>query len=317
MKAFSRILALAMVFTLLACSAALADVPSQQLTIGTASSGGAFYTIGTGLAEVITQNVEPLNVTAEITGGSTENIRLVGEEESDMGISNADVVAYALEGAEPYNKVYDLKAICALHSSVLHIVTLEGTGVETVQDLKGKRVAVGPAGGGSINGIDFVLRAAGMSIDDISCSYLSYDDGITQLKDGQVDAALVMAGYPASSILSLGATDTVKLVSIDDELMAKVIELAPYFYSATVPASVYGTEDDVTVVGVKNILHCTDYLSEDTVYAITKALVENMDTLVTYHNALSKLTPADLVGTGNAPLHAGAEKYYREAGLIK
>ena len=104
MKNFVRILVMALALCVLA-TAALAEVPSQQLTIGTASSGGAFYTIGTGLAEVITQNVGPLNVTAEITGGSTENIRLVGEGESDLGLSNADVVAYALEGAAPYNKV--------------------------------------------------------------------------------------------------------------------------------------------------------------------------------------------------------------------
>lgn len=316
MKNFVRILVLALALCVLA-TAALAEVPAQQLTIGTASSGGAFYTIGTGLAEVITQNVGPLNVTAEITGGSTENIRLVGEGESDLGLSNADVVAYALEGAEPYNKVYELKAICALHSSVLHIVTLENTGINSVADLKGRKVAVGPAGGGSINGIDFVLRAAGMSLDDIACSYLSYDDGITQLKDGQVDAALVMAGYPASSILSLGATDKVKLVGIDDELMEKVIELAPYFYKATVPASIYSTDTDTTVVGVKNLVYCTDGLSEETVYEITRSLVENMDTLVTYHNALSKLTAEDLAAVGSVPLHSGAEKYYREAGLIK
>lgn len=317
MKNFARILALAAVICALTVTAALADVPSQQLTIGTASSGGAYYTIGTGLAEVVTQNVGPLNMTAEITGGSTENIRLVGEGESDVGISNADVVAYALEGAEPYNQVYDIKAICALHSSVLHIVTLEKTGINSIEDLKGKKVAVGPAGGGSINGIDFVLRAAGMTLDDISCSYLSYDDGVTQLKDGQVDAALVMAGYPASSILSLGATDKVKLVGISDELMEKVIELAPYFYSATIPQDVYATEGDTTVVGVKNIVYCTDDLDEETVYEITKALIENIDTLVSYHSALAELTPEDLAAVGNVPLHAGAEQYYREAGLIE
>lgn len=316
MKNFKKIVALVLMLMMVS-AVAYADVPSQQLTIGTASSGGAFYVIGTGIAEVITQNVDPLYVTAEITGGSTENIRLVGEGDSDIGISNADVVAYALEGAAPYDKVYELKAIAALHSSVLHIVTLEGRGVETVADLKGKKVAVGPAGGGSVNGIDFVLRAAGLSLDDIIPSYLSYDDGISQLKDGQVDAALVMAGYPASSILSLGATNAVKLVNIDEELMNKVIELAPYFYSATVPADVYKTDADTTVVGVKNVLYCTDALSEDTVYEITRALIENHDDVVSYHSALGSLTVEDFAAVGNVPLHAGAEKYYTEAGLIK
>lgn len=315
MKRFFGCLFTMMMFALAATASA--DVASQQLTIGTASAGGAFYIIGTGLAETITKAVEPLNVTAEITGGSTENIRLVGEGETDIGISNADVVTYALEGAAPYSRAYDLKAICALHSSVLHIATLEGTGINTVADLKGKKVAVGPAGGASVGVIEFILRAAGLSLDDISCSYLSYDDGMTQLKDGQVDAALAMSGYPASSIMSLGATNKVKLIDVDGELMEKVLELAPYYYAGKIPASVYGTGNDVSVVGVRNILYCTDDLDEDTVYAITKALAENMDTIVTYHNALSQLTVESLVEVGNVPMHAGAEKYYREAGLME
>lgn len=292
------------------------NIPSQQLTIGTASAGGAYYPIGTGLAEVITQHVEPLNVTAEITGGGVENVRLVGEGETDLAISNSDSVMFGLEGAEPYTQAYDVTPICSLHSSVLHIVTLEGTGVTSVADLKGQKVAVGPAGGGSIAGITVVLQAYGMTMDDIIPSYVSYEDGMSQLKDGQVKAALAMSGYPASSVLALGATDQVVMVNIPEDKMAEIQEIAPYYSPVTIAADVYGLTEDASVIGVKNIVYCSSALDEDTVYAITKAIYENLDELKTFHSALENVTQADLPDVGAYDLHPGAARYYQEIGVL-
>lgn len=295
------------------------NVEPAQLTIGTASSGGAFYVIGTGIAEVITKYVEPLNVTAEITGGSAENIRLVGEGDSDMGISNASDVYFGYTGTETFDGTkYDLTAIASLHSSVLHIVTTENSGITSIDDLKGKKVAVGPAGGGSIYPFTLILNEYGLDFDkDITASYLSYDDGIEQLKDGQVDAALVMAGRNASSIQSLEATEKVVLLDTSDAAMTAIAEKCPFYYATTIKADVYGTDHDAKVLGCNNLLFCNASLDEDTVYAITKAIIENFDEIKSYHAAMKAVDVNNCSDTAGVPLHPGAEKYYSEAGMLK
>lgn len=293
------------------------DIADQQLTIGTASSGGAFYVVGTGLAEVITSAVGALNVTAEITGGSAENVRLVGTGESDMGISNANDVYFGYTGTEGFNQAYDLKVISSLHSSVLHIVTLGNTGVTGIEDLKGRKVAVGPAGGGSIYPMKLILEAYGLDFDkDITASYLSYDDGIEQLKDGQVDAALVMAGQNASSVQSLQATDKVVLLSVDQDKAADICKACPFYYGSTVEASVYDTDGDAYVLACRNLLYCSGDMDEDTVYAMTRAICENLDSLKEYHASLKGLTLEQMADTAGVPMHPGAERYFKEAGLL-
>lgn len=294
-------------------------VASQQLTIATASSGGAFYVVGTGLAEIISREVDGLNVTAEITGGSAENVRLVGTGESDTGISNANDVYFGYTGTETFEgQQYDLTGICSLHSSVLHIVTTEKSGVKTIEDLKGKKVAVGPAGGGSIYPFQKILEAYGMSFEnDITPSYLSYDDGMEQLKDGQVDCALVMAGQNASSVQSLQATDKVVLVSVDEDKAAAISEECPFYYGTTIPASVYETDTDAYVLAARNIFYCSSDLDEETVYQMTKAIMENLDDLKQYHASLNEVKAEEMIDTAGVPMHPGAERYFKEAGLLK
>jgi TRAP transporter TAXI family solute receptor len=293
------------------------DIPFQQLTIGTASAGGAFYPIGTGIAEVITQHVDALNVTAEVTGGSVENPRLVGNNESDLGIANADHANFAVAGTDPYDQPYNVEAICSLHASILHIVTTEDSGITSIEDLKGQKVAVGPAGGGSIPMMTAVLKAYGMTVDNIAPIYLSYEDSISQLTDGQVKAALVGSGYPAASVMAMAATDKVVMLSIDDDKMEVISADNPFYSKVLVSKDVYGTENDVTVFGVRNLIVCRPDLSEDTVYAITKALYENPDELKSYHNALESVEQSTMADTAGVKVHPGAEKFYKEAGAIQ
>ncbi|MCF0238423.1 MAG: TAXI family TRAP transporter solute-binding subunit [Sphaerochaetaceae bacterium] len=288
----------------------------QQLTFGTASAGGAFYVVGTGISEVVSQKVDNLYVTAEITGGSVKNCILVGTGESDLAISNADHVVNAVNGVNQYDKKYDLRAICSMHASILHMVTLPGKGINTPADLKGKKVAVGPAGGGSEPMVKAVLEAYGLSFDDIKPSYLSYDDGITQLKDGQVDVALVGAGFPASAVMSLQATNKVVMLSLTDETMAKVSTIVPAYSKIVVPAETYGMDTDVIVLGVRNIVYCSPDLSEETVYNITKAIYENLDEIKTYTAALDNVKLEELTDVAGVEMHEGAKRYYKEKGLL-
>ena len=194
-------------------------------------------------------------------------------------------------------------------------MTTENSGISSIADLKGKKVAVGPAGGGSVAALEVVLQAYGMTLDDITPTYVSYDDGITQLTDGQVSAALAMAGMPAAAVSSMAATSKVVMVSIDDEHMKKIQEIAPYYNAVTVPAATYNMDSDAVTIGVKNIIYVSSRLDDATVYEMTKTLVENLDELKSYHSAIKDVTKEGLADVGKFPLAAGAEKYYVEAGL--
>ena len=289
----------------------------QQMTIGTASLGGAFYPVGTGIAEIVSKYVPGVKMTAEVTGGSTENPRLVGTGQTDVGISNANHVYQAYRGEPPFTKKFDVMAIGALHGSVLHVVTIEGTGVNTIPDLKGKKVAAGPAGGGSVPMIKAVLSVySELKFEDLKPSYVSYSDGITALKDGNVQAALVGAGVPAAAVMELGVSQKVRFVEISEAKMAEITKKYPYYSRAMIPASIYKTEKDILVMGVRNLLAVNSKMNEKIAYEITRAIYSHLNELATYHASLKDVTLKDAVEVSGVPIHPGALKFFKEKGLI-
>ena len=303
---------------LLVLTISYARAADRQMTIGTASMGGAYYPIGTGIAEIVTKYVSGVKVTAEVTGGSTENPRLVGSGETDIGICNANHAYQARAGQAPFKKKFDILAIGGLHGSVLHIVTLDRTGVNAVPDMKGKKIAAGPAGGGSVQMIKSVFSVYDeIAFEDVTPSYVSYSDGVTALKDGNVDAALIGAGYPAAAVLELGATEKVKFVTISEEKLAALHERYPYYKGVSIPKSVYKTDADVRVMGVSNVLVVNANMDEQTAYEITKAVYAHLDELAQYHAAVKKVDIEDAANVAGVPLHPGAMKYFKEQGLIK
>jgi len=172
------------------------NASSQELRIGTASQGGAFYPVGQAISSLVNNYADGLTMVPVVTQGSVQNPRLVNSGEVDIAITNNNLGVLANKGVGPYSKsgAMDLRAIGSLHFSVLHMMTLDGSDINSVADLKGKRVAVGPAGGGTIPFMGQVLGLYGLSIDDITPSFLSYGDGFSQLADGNVDAAFALSG---------------------------------------------------------------------------------------------------------------------------
>jgi TRAP transporter TAXI family solute receptor len=256
-------------------------------------------------------------MTAEITGGTVENPRLVGTGQTDVAICNANHGFSAFKGEDPYDKKYDVRAIGSLHSSVLHIVTIDGTGVKTIPDLKGQRVAVGPAGGPAP-----MLKAVfsvheNLKFEDIRPSFVSFSDGVTNLKDGNVKAALVLAGYPAAAILELAVTNKVRFVEIAEDKISEIQKKHPYYARMVLPASVYKTDNDPVVLGVRNLLVVSPKMDEDTAYKITKAVYSHLDELIKYHDSLKRVSLKEVADVGGVPLHPGALKYLKEAGLVK
>ena len=192
------------------------QVSAEELRIGTASQGGAFYPVGQAISTLVNKHAKGLEMVPVVTGGSVQNPKLVNKKEVDIAITNNNLAVLANKGAAMYKKSgkMSLRAIGALHFSVLHMMTLNNSSINTINDLKGKRIAIGPAGGGTIPFTKQVLGLHGLTIKDIKPVFLSYADGFSQLADGNVDAAFALSGYPAGAVVQAQVNKKLKFIKL-------------------------------------------------------------------------------------------------------
>ena len=282
---------------------------AQELRIGTASLGGAYYPMGQALSNMVNKHAEGYTMVPIVTGGGAENPRLVDSGEVDLGIAPASLSFLAVRGAGPYKDALDIMAMGQLHSSILHMVTLPGSGIESIADLKGKRVAVGPAGGGTLSIMRNMFKLYDMTMEDIVPSFLSYADGFSQLSDGNVDASFALAGFPTSAVMQAGATNDLKFIELGDEKMAELVETFPYYSNVTLPGDVYDTGGDVVVIGSANMLIASSKMDDARATELLEAIYGNLDDLIS-ENALAKqIVPKASLGLP-IPLHPAATAYF-------
>lgn len=280
-----------------------------ELLIGTASMGGAFYPVGQGIANLVTKYSKNFSMVPVVTGGAPENPRLLISGDIDIAITNANYAFFAWSGLPPYNQKMDVACVAALYSSVFHMVTLEKSSIRTIADLKGKRVAVGPAGGATIDIIKVILDEYGMTIKDFTPSYLAYGDGFSEMSDGNIDAAFALSGYPAAAVMQTVATNKIRFIEIDPAKFAAIVKKYPYYTDITVPKEVYKTESDAVLIGVRNVLIVKRTTPDETVYQITKALFDNLPEFAEA-NANAKQIDRIKASQVPIPLHPGAQRYY-------
>ena len=219
------------------------SVGAEELRIGTASLGGAFYPMGQSISNLVnTYAGDDISMVPVVTGGSVQNPRLIDSGEVEIAITNNNLAVLAVAGKGPYKSgPIDMSAVAALHPSVLHMIVLDGSDINTIEDLKGKRVAVGPAGGGTLGLLNFLLPLHGMTLDDMTPSFLSYADGFSQLTDGNVDAAFALSGFPAGAVMQASAGRTLKFINFSDGMLAKALAANGAYRAVEIPANVYGT----------------------------------------------------------------------------
>lgn len=288
------------------------------LTIGTAGTGGAYYPIGIAMADIITNTLD-IQTTAKVTGGAVENNNLAENKEVEIAITQGPMAFAAVNGTDPYNKKCEnVRAIfTGLTTGVFHVVVRNDGDINSVADLKGKKVAMGPAGGGVVNVVKDIFSEYGFTIDDIETTYISYSEGIDALKDNNVDAAIVQAASPAPAIKQLAATSSnFKIISLEDEKRSKILEKYPYYSEITLDKDMYGTDSDIKTIYLSNMVVVNKDLSEELVYDITKALFENIDKIKNSHPAAKGFSVEKAVKGIPIELHPGAEKYYKEKGVL-
>lgn len=301
-------------------SAALAATPAlaqEQLSIATGGTGGVYYPMGGGLAEVINRHVDGYSATAEVTGASVENMGLVARGDADLAIGLADTVYQAQSGTGRFDgqALSMIRGVASLYANMIQIVTLADSGITSLDDLKGKRVSVGAPGSGTEVNANVVLTAVGMSYDDIDEQRLNFNETADALANGDIDAGFFSVGAPTSSILNLSTTSNIAMIGLSEDEIAAARAAQPLFASTTLPGGIYnGVDAGVPGLGVPNVLVASAEMSDDVVYAITKAMFENIAEMQAVHPAANQTTVDFTLNATPIPLHPGAIRYYEEIG---
>ena len=309
-KFFALILALAMALSLVACGGV------QQLRFVTGDESGTYYAFGNVIANHAVNNAG-VDIVALAGNGSQSNVFELEDGNAELAFCQSDVMAYAYAGTNLFAEtgaVTCFSVLGALYTEQVQIVTVDPS-IKTVADLKGKNVSIGEAGSGVyFNAID-ILGAYGLTEDDIKPTYQSFGDSADALKNGQIDAAFIVAGAPTTAVTDLATTKDVNLVSLDAEHVAALLASSPYYTECTIPAATYGLDADVTTVGVGAVVLVRDDVSEDAVYALCADIFDNAASLTDTHAKYGEVTLEYAASMTSVPYHAGAVKYFAEKGI--
>lgn len=316
-----RNIALAVVFCLSLLVPRATVSAAEIVTIGTGPMGGAYYPVGVGFAELVGRHVPNVAPRVEVTAGALQNPSLVAQEEAEIAITNADTAFFAINGMPPFTeKLTNVRALFSgLAPGAFQYVVMDGSGINSVQDLVGKRVAVGPPGNSAGLNLKELMEFYGKKYTDIKPNYLPISDGVEQLLDGHVDMAIVQSGVPAPAIQEAYASGKkVRILSFPDEDRNRIVQKFPYFKVFNIDRKVYpGLGDEVvTTFATNNLLVVREDLSEELVYNITKAIFDHLDDFHKVHPAARWVVPETAVETP-IPLHPGSEKYFREKGYLQ
>ncbi len=288
------------------------------LTIATGGTAGVYYPLGAAMADIWNKNIKGMNASVQSTGASVANINLLKNKDVDLIFVQNDVAAYAYQGIELFKDQAfpQLRGLATLYPETIQIVALADRNINSVADLRGKRVAVGAAGSGTEVNARHILAAAGITYDDIKVQYLSFAEASNNLKDGNIDAAFVTAGHPTAAIVDLAAVRKITLVPIGDDLIKSLQQKYPFYTKIVVPAGTYkGVDVDVQTVAVKAMLAVREEMPEDLAYQLLKTMYANLQRLKEAH-ARAELILVETAKDGmSIPLHPGAERFFKEMGF--
>lgn len=287
-----------------------------DLVIATAGTAGAWYPIGTGMAEIITRLDNGINAMAEVTNGGIENGRLVGENAAQIGFMNNDAAYFAYNGEEPFDKKENILAVASLYPSTMQVAVLADSDIETIEDLRGKRVVVGPPASSSAIMSENVLSEYGLSTDDYEGLTLSFAEGAQAMSDGHADCVVVVSAHPNNALMELDVTKGIRLIPVDGEARDKAAEKHQYYDKFTIPAGTYPSIDyDIETLSLGTMLVANNDLSEDVVYKFLEGIYGNLEELGGVH-AMAKQIALEHATLVPIPFHPGAEKYFQEQGLL-
>lgn len=321
MKKLNKFSLAALVTTAFMAPAAMAE---EFITIGTGGVTGVYYPTGGAICRLVNKGRKEHGVrcSVESTGGSVYNINTIREGELEFGVAQSDWQFHAYNGSSKFEeagKFEDLRAVFSIHPEPFTVVARADSGVKTFDDLKGKRVNIGNPGSGQRGTMDVVLEAMGWSLSDFAlASELKAAEQSAALCDNQIDAMIYTVGHPSGSIQEATTACDSVLVNVEGTAIDNLVDHNTFYRKATIVGGTYrGNPDDVHTFGVGATLVTSANVSDDAVYVLVKAVFDNFEDFKKLHPAFSNLKEEEMIKDGlSAPLHAGAEKYYRERGWI-
>jgi TRAP transporter TAXI family solute receptor len=295
----------------------------QQTTIAiaTGGTGGVYYPLGGGMANILTKYVPGYAATARVTGGSVDNLKLIGSKQSEVAMVMVDAALDALKGEDKFKgNPVDVRTLMVLYPNRMHVVSIEGKGIDKMSDLKGKRVSTGSPGSATEVMAFRVIEAAGLDKDkDMRRERLGVAESTNALKDGKIDAYFWVGGLPTAAVTDLGATPGVKIKMVDhadvvDKMNAKY---GGIYTTGVIPAKTYpGQDKDNAIAIVQNILVANASMADKVAYDIVKTFIEHKDDLVAVHGEAKAIELANQAPKNSPiPWHPGATKYFAEKGV--
>lgn len=292
----------------------------KQLSVATGTTGAVFYPLGGAMANLLTKKVPGWAVTAEATAGSVANMHMIRDGKAEIALTQLDSAYDAIKGLDKFaGKPVPHKVLAIIYANLFHVVTMEGTGINALADLKGKRISTAPPVSASEVLAQRVLEAIGMSFNDFKRERLAPAESTNAMKDGKLDGYFFAGGPPVAAITDLAASQGIKIKLIDhsDTVPKITAKYGPLYSQSIIKAGTYpGQATDSKVLGVWNAIVVSDKMADDTAYTITKTLWESRDELVATHKAALDMTPENQkLANTPVPYHPAALRYFTEKGI--
>jgi TRAP transporter TAXI family solute receptor len=298
-------------------SAAMAG--EMKYILATGGTAGTYYPFGGAMAKIWNSKIPGMNVTAQATGASVENIRLMGKDDVELALVQSDNIDWAFNASGPFKeKITKMGVIAVLYPEIVHIVVRADSKAKTFGDLKGLKVSVGAPGSGTEANFRQLMDVYNLKKEDVKAQYLSYAESAEQFKDNNIDSFFMTAGVPNSALMDVANVRPIKLLSIEDAMIDSVTKKYPFLAPVTIPANAYkGQTETVKTVAVMAVLVAHPKINEDTAYQITKALFDNQAELASAHAKGKELKLETATKGVSIPFHPGAAKFYKEKGILK
>jgi hypothetical protein len=297
-----------------------ANAQQQFVNVLTGGQSGVYYPMGVALSQIFAKDIPNARSTAQVTKASAENLNLLQAGRGELALALADSVSDAWKGEAEAGfpkKLDKLRGLSATYNNYIQIVANADSGIKTLADLKGKRISVGAAKSGTELNARAIFKAAGLAYSDMAkVEYLPFGESVELMKNRQLDATLQSAGLGVASIRDLATAVKIVVIPVPADVVAKVGDAA--YQPAMIPANTYGGQTEaVATAAIPNFLVTHSGVSDDLAYRMAKAMYDNIDTLYAAHNAAKSIKRENAIKGMPVPLHPGAERYYKEVGLIK
>ncbi len=293
---------------------------ATYMSVATGGTSGTYYAVGGALAAAVTKEGK-IQCTAETGNASVANANLIATKGIEVAFVQNDITYWAVNGQLMFQgkPLKNIRAVASLYPEHVQVVIAKGTGIKSIQDLKGKRVGVGAPGSGVEGDVQAIFGVAGLTYKDLKkADFLDFAATSSRFKDNQIDAGFVVAGYPTAAIMDLTTTKDVSLLSFDKPFLDKLNKQYPFFVESKIPGKTYkGIDNDTVTPAVMAILITHADVPEAQIYDFLSAMFKNLDDVAAVHAKGKEITLDGALDGLTAPLHPGAEKFYKEKGMIK